>query len=156
MARKTLVIVLALLVGLSLLLPSISGAQSSRGYRGGGGGGYHGGGGGHWGGWGHWGPRGYPYYGYYGGHHGYWYDGWDVAGAALGGLIVGGVIANAFIPRYVVGPSPAYAYPAPDYVPAPGYGYDAPPPPGEWIMVPGQWVGGRWIPSHQAWVPVNP
>jgi len=29
-------------------------------------------------------------------------------------------------------------------------------PPGEWIEVPGQWVGRRWVPAHRAWVPVNP
>jgi surface antigen len=29
-------------------------------------------------------------------------------------------------------------------------------PPGEWVMVPGQWVGGRWVPAHKQWVPVNP
>ena len=29
-------------------------------------------------------------------------------------------------------------------------------PPGRWMTVPGQWIGGRWVPSHQVWVPVNP
>jgi hypothetical protein len=29
-------------------------------------------------------------------------------------------------------------------------------PPGEWVVVPGRWVSGRWVPSHRAWVPVNP
>lgn len=29
-------------------------------------------------------------------------------------------------------------------------------PPGQWIEVPGQWVGGKWVPAHRAWVPVNP
>ncbi len=29
-------------------------------------------------------------------------------------------------------------------------------PPGEWIEVPGQWIGGKWTPTHRAWVPVNP
>jgi len=29
-------------------------------------------------------------------------------------------------------------------------------PPGEWVKVPGRWVNGRWVPSHRAWVPVNP
>jgi outer membrane lipoprotein SlyB len=29
-------------------------------------------------------------------------------------------------------------------------------PPGQWVEVPGQWIGGRWVPAHRAWVPVNP
>jgi hypothetical protein len=30
------------------------------------------------------------------------------------------------------------------------------PPPGQWVDVPGQWVNGKWVPSHKVWVPVNP
>ena len=29
-------------------------------------------------------------------------------------------------------------------------------PPGQWVQVPGRWVNGQWVPSHQVWVPVNP
>jgi len=29
-------------------------------------------------------------------------------------------------------------------------------PPGEWIEVSGQWIGGKWVPAHKTWVPVNP
>jgi hypothetical protein len=29
-------------------------------------------------------------------------------------------------------------------------------PPGQWVDVPGQWIGGKWVPSHKVWVPVNP
>jgi len=29
-------------------------------------------------------------------------------------------------------------------------------PPGQWVEVPGRWVGGKWIPAHRAWVPINP
>jgi outer membrane lipoprotein SlyB len=29
-------------------------------------------------------------------------------------------------------------------------------PPGQWVQVQGQWIGGKWIPAHRAWVPVNP
>jgi outer membrane lipoprotein SlyB len=29
-------------------------------------------------------------------------------------------------------------------------------PPGQWVEVPGQWLDGKWIPAHRAWVPVNP
>ena len=24
---------------------------------------------------------------------------------------------------------------------------------GGWVRVPGQWVGGRWVPAHRVWVP---
>ncbi|MEI6153029.1 MAG: YMGG-like glycine zipper-containing protein [Deltaproteobacteria bacterium] len=30
------------------------------------------------------------------------------------------------------------------------------PPPGQWVNIPGQWVGGKWVPSHKVWMPVNP
>jgi len=71
-------------------------------------------------------------------------------------------------------PAPAYAYPAPQAYPPPqSYSYPppiTPPPPraeaprsqapqssaGEWVTVPGQYVGDRWVPSHQAWVPTKP
>lgn len=29
-------------------------------------------------------------------------------------------------------------------------------PPGRWVEVPGQWQGGKWVPAHTVWVPVNP
>jgi phage tail tape-measure protein len=29
-------------------------------------------------------------------------------------------------------------------------------PPGRWVEVPAQWMGGKWVPAHRAWVPVNP
>ena len=29
-------------------------------------------------------------------------------------------------------------------------------PPGQWVDIPGQWIGGKWVPSHKVWVPVNP
>jgi hypothetical protein len=35
--------------------------------------------------------------------------------------------------------------------------YDNPPPPsGRWVTVPGQWVNGRWVPTHKVWVSANP
>jgi hypothetical protein len=27
---------------------------------------------------------------------------------------------------------------------------------GEWVVVPGQLVDGRWIPPHEAWAPKSP
>jgi len=29
-------------------------------------------------------------------------------------------------------------------------------PPGQWVLQKGQWAGGKWIPSHKVWQPVNP
>lgn len=29
-------------------------------------------------------------------------------------------------------------------------------PPGRWMEVPGRWVGGKWVPRHRVWVPVDP
>jgi hypothetical protein len=29
-------------------------------------------------------------------------------------------------------------------------------PPGKWVEVPGSWQGGKWVPAHTVWVPVNP
>ena len=49
-------------------------------------------------------------------------------------------------------PLPAYAYPDPRLTGQ----YSGENPPGEWITVPGQWVDGKWIPTHSTWVPVNP
>ncbi|MGR3310641.1 MAG: glycine zipper domain-containing protein [Candidatus Brocadiales bacterium] len=50
---------------------------------------------------------------------------------------------------------PAYGGPQP---PAPAQGGQPPleAPPGHWIEVPGQWVGGQWVPSHKIWAPENP
>lgn len=36
------------------------------------------------------------------------------------------------------------------------YWQDPGPPAGHWVDVPGQWVNGKWVPSHKIWVPVNP
>jgi len=131
-------------VFLSLLLPA-----SSEAWRGGyyGGGYYHGGGYGY--GW--WGP------------------------AFLGGVALGAAVAG---PWWYPPPRPVYVYPSPAYVypTPPAYVYPEPrvevypsaPPPqprpqyqsegpsGEWVMVPGQWVEGRWVPTHKAWAPRNP
>ncbi len=88
---------------------------------------------------------------YAGPHHGhYGRGGYYAAGALVGGLLLGTVLGSAISqPRYVVS-QPAYAYPAPSAAYAPEE------PPGEWILVPGRWVNGRWIPAHRVWAPVNP
>ena len=97
------------------------------------------------------------------------HGGWWVPGAFFGGLLFGTAIAR---PWYYP-PPPAYAYPPPQqgyggYPPQQGYGYQSPSPapapraealpsaPGEWVTVPGQWVGNTYVPSHKAWVPAKP
>jgi hypothetical protein len=78
--------------------------------------------------------------------------GGDVVPYLLGGLLVGGILAAVLS-------QPSYQAPPP--APAPTYTYSAPSyggqePPGEWVSVPGRWEGGRWVPAHNVWVPVNP
>ncbi|OPY68356.1 MAG: Glycine zipper 2TM domain protein [Syntrophorhabdaceae bacterium PtaU1.Bin034] len=75
-------------------------------------------------------------------------------GAAVGAL-TGAVAGNAVdqhqtnrrLEQQQATGAAGYASPAP--TPA-----DAPP--GRWVEVPGQWVGGKWVPAHKAWVPINP
>jgi hypothetical protein len=89
---------------------------------------------------------GYGHYGrHFGGHYGN--GGLYAAGAIVGGLLLGSVIAAAVAPPP---PQPVYVYPAPPDA----YDYGAPA--GEWVIVPGRWLNGRWIPSHRVWVPVDP
>ncbi len=144
MKRSTLIILLFALLGLILALPCVSDAAG--GYRGGG----HG-------------FRG----GYYHGYHGWHGYGWYGPRVFIGP----GYVAPWYYPPppvYVVpapsayampAPDPAYAYPDPAVTP--GYpqgdqGNGLPSGPGEWVTVPGQYVDGRWIGEHQAWVPANP
>jgi hypothetical protein len=87
-------------------------------------------------------------------HTGSYYNGWAVAGAAVGGALLGVVIGSAVSsPRYVAAaPAPAYACPDQGY----SSRYESEAPPGEWVTVPGKWVNGKWVPSHRVWLPVNP
>jgi len=71
------------------------------------------------------------------------------AGTLLGAITGNAVDQNVMGPRLPQRPSrvlPRRAYAA--------CGEEAPP--GEWIKVPGKWVGGRWVPAHKVWVPINP
>lgn len=118
--------------------------------------------------------------------HGYYYNyNWWVPGAAFfGGALFGAAISRPYYPpppayyypppAVYAYPAPVYAYPAPQAYPPPqSYSYPAPntpPPPraeaprseapqssaGEWVTVPGQYVGNTWVPSHKAWVPTKP
>jgi hypothetical protein len=75
-----------------------------------------------------------------------------IAGAALGVVAIGAIVAGSMSqPRQVVRERVVYTAP-PAYAQAPGY--EAPP--GQWVTVQGQWLNGQWIPPHNVWVPVNP
>jgi len=72
-------------------------------------------------------------------------------GAALGG-VTGAVVGNAMdtydAQRYGYRNSPPPVGPELGYSTYhPGYGY--------WVIVPGQWVNGQWVPEHQVWVPAG-
>lgn len=74
-------------------------------------------------------------------------------GAAVGTLI-GGIGGNA-VDQHVTnqqkaGTAQAGAYPSSSQVTPQDQ------PPGQWVEVPGQWIGGKWVPAHKVWVPVNP
>jgi uncharacterized membrane protein len=70
-----------------------------------------------------------------------------LAGGALMGAIAGNAVdQNEMNKRLDSMESRTYAAPDP-YLEAP---------PGKWVQVPGQWVGGKWVPTHRVWVPVNP
>jgi hypothetical protein len=114
-------------------------------------------------------PYPYPYaWGGCGGGYCGGYSGWDVAGAAIGGALLGvavtSLIVQASRPAAVVTQGPIYVAPAP-VVPNQAYAYPDPAyierhqpkrAPGAWVTVPGQWVGNRWVPEHRVFVPENP
>ncbi len=77
-------------------------------------------------------------------------------GAAVGGLA--GAIGGNAVDQNVTNEKIAAASRQPTSTAAayPEAGRSLEPPPGQWVDVPGQWVGGRWVPSHKVWVPVNP
>lgn len=129
MKNRGLLIIIIALIGISLALPASSYARGR--------------------GWG----RGY---------------GWVGAGAFAGGLLLGTAIARPYYaraPMYVY-PAPAVVYAAPPvYAPNQAYAYPDPaitsgadngPSAGQWVEVPGQYVGGRWVAPHKAWAPNNP
>ncbi len=84
--------------------------------------------------------------------------GHDTASTLIGaavGTLVGGIAGNA-VDQHVTnqqqaaGAQKAGAYPSSSQVTPQDQ------PPGQWVEVPGQWIGGKWVPAHKVWVPVNP
>ena len=79
--------------------------------------------------------------------------GHDTASTLIGagaGALVGAIAGNA-VDQHAQkqqGQSGQAAYPASGQVQQD--------PPGRWVQVPGQWNGGKWVPAHIVWVPVNP
>jgi len=71
-------------------------------------------------------------------------------GAGAGALIgaIGGNAVDQHAQKQQGQSGQATAYPA-----GAGSSQD---PPGRWVEVPGQWQGGKWVPAHTVWVPVNP
>jgi hypothetical protein len=107
--------------------------------------------------------------GYYYPHHGWHGHGGEDAGWFAGGLILGGMLGTIFSPYYWR-PAPVYVYPGPSYVytpppvvidppnrayayPDPSYTRGTGQSSGEWVVVPGQWVSGKWVSEHKAWAP---
>ena len=157
--KRNMLMVLVVLLGLTLALPCVSEAGRGGGGRGGGHaggrvGGFHGGG-----------------YRYYGGYRSY--------GFYRPGVVIGpAVVAPLYYPGYYPVPPPVYGEPPPGYVgpyvdpaygdPDPAYAYPDPAVTGgygqgdpannagEWVTVPGQYVNGRWVGEHKAWVPASP
>jgi len=124
--KKHLYIVFILVISFSLVLPSVSHAWHPRYYRGCGG----------------------------------CCNGWGVGAAIAGGLLVGVVVGNVIAHSAVYSPPPrrvyysprpntAYAYPDPAFVAR----YSQQKAPGEWVVVPGQSVNGKWVPEHKVWIP---
>jgi hypothetical protein len=92
---------------------------------------------------------------YYGGCNNGWAVGSVIAGGILLGAVVGNMIAQsaAYNPPpqrvYVYPPSNvAYAYPDPEFTAR----YSKSKPSGEWAIVPGQSVNGKWVPEHKVWI----
>ena len=108
------------------------------------------------------------------------YNGWEVAAIVGGSILLGTFLGMAINNSYrdqappqtgYVFPEPQQPYAAPDpafierysqqkeaeHSPGPTYSSreNVGNPPGTWVTVPGQWVGGNWFPAHNVWVPEN-
>jgi|GEM_PF-723644 len=85
-----------------------------------------------------------------------------IAGAAIGGIVLGAILGSAMSqPGYAPTRQAVYNVPSsgsPAYAQPDAYGtsYNQDAPPGQWVTVQGQWVNGQWIPAHNVWMPINP
>jgi hypothetical protein len=114
---------------------------------------------------------GYSWHRDYSGHsygHGHYY-GWVPAAIIAGTFLTSAIIMSAANrsaqpshqpPPIYVDPGPTAYYPpsSPPYVTADPdfvakYGSVAT---GEWVTIPGQWVGDTWVPQHKVFVPTTP
>lgn len=80
----------------------------------------------------------------------------DTASTLIGagvGALVGGLGGNAVDQHVSKQAGPGGQGTGGVAVASPGAGQD---PPGRWVEVPGSWQGGKWVPAHTVWVPVNP
>jgi len=154
--KKYLLVILVVTLGLILIQPTVSNARTVIGNYVAGyhqpGGGYHGGhpylGGGYpyYRGWYPYYRGWYPYYWGYGSWYGPWYfPSWYISVA----------------PTIYATPAPAvysdysqqqpYANPDPAFIEKYGRS-DVSNTPGEWVIVPGQYVNGIWVREHKVWV----
>lgn len=79
----------------------------------------------------------------------------DTASTLIGagaGALVGAITGNA-VDQHVQKQQQGQGGQAAAYPGGAGSSQD---PPGKWVEVPGQWSGGKWVPAHTVWVPVNP
>jgi len=84
--------------------------------------------------------------------------GHDTASTLIGaavGTLVGGIGGNAVDQHVTNQRAAATAQPGAAY-PSSSQVRPEDQPPGQWVEVPGQWIGGKWVPAHKVWVPVNP
>lgn len=99
--------------------------------------------------------------------------GWWILPAFVGGMILGSAVTAPYEyayppprPVYAYPPARVYVYPPREYghyppgqayaYPEQGYTPRYESPRGQWVIVPGQWVEGRWVPRHKAWATLNP
>ncbi|MBA4390626.1 MAG: hypothetical protein C0399_06795 [Syntrophus sp. (in: bacteria)] len=135
MKKKSLVIIIVVLIGISLALPATSQAR--------------------W--YGHRGGR-----GWYGAGA---FTGGVLLGAAIARPWYYTPAPVYVYPYSYPPPTVVYTTPPPGYFSNQGYAYPDPavtsrldgnPSPGQWVEVPGQSINGKWVPPHRAWVLDNP
>ena len=133
--KRNLYLVFILIISLSLIFPSVGYSWTYGHYR--------------------------PYRHHHGGS-GY-NNGWAVGAAIAGGILVGAVVGNIIAQNTIYSTSPqkvysppqtnvAYACPDPEFIAKYGKKKSS----GEWVIVPGQSVDGKWVPEHKVWVPAQP